>query len=48
MAFIQQDRLLKKDEEILGLDAKNVDRAAKAKEAVIVEDIPKNKQSLVN
>lgn len=45
VAFIQQDRLLKKDEEILGLDAKSADRVEKAKEAVIVEDAPKNKQS---
>ena len=45
VAFIQQDRLLKKDEEILGLDAKNADRANKAKEAVIVDYTPKNKQS---
>ncbi len=45
VAFIQQDRLLKKDEEILGLDAKGAERAAKAKEAIIVEDTPKNKQT---
>ena len=45
IAFIQQDRLLKKDKEILALDSKNADRAAKAKEAEIVEDTPKNKKS---
>jgi membrane protein insertase Oxa1/YidC/SpoIIIJ len=46
IAYLQQDYLLKKDKEILALDAQHDEaaRLAKAQEAEIIKDYPKNKK----